>query len=210
MDAATNRRARSGRQKPVAQTPKGSDRWEQIVETSAQIFQEKTFDATSLQDIADAVGIHKGSLYHYIGTKEDLLYAVVDKAHQGTRVANTRWRSLTEEPLEAIRAFVEDHTRASIDLLVYAAVYFRDSGALDPERREAILTARDRYQGQLRDLVIAAAEAGLLRDGIDPSFATLVLFGMMNWIYYWYREDGPMTPDEIVHMLGDYAIASLT
>lgn len=191
-------------------TPRRADRREQMVDAAARIFQAKGYDATSLQDIADAIGIQKGSLYHYIETKEDLLYAVIEEAHNGTERGNTRWRSLVDDPLAAIRAFIEDHTRASIDHLVYAAVYFRDSEALDERRRSEILAARDRYQGELRQLVASAAKAGKLRKGIDPSFATLVLFGMMNWIYYWYRPQGPMSPDDIVRSLGDYAIASLT
>jgi AcrR family transcriptional regulator len=193
----------------IRRTPRRRDRYEQMVEVAAEVFSERGYDGASVQDVADAVGILKGSFYHYIDTKEDLLFAVIQKAHQGTAEGNTAWREIEDDGLAAIRAWVEGHLRSSLDHLVYAAVYFRDAGALAPERHAEIIRARDEYQSDLRKLVEKAAKAGELREGVNPSLATLGLFGMLNWIYYWYRADGPLTPEEVVTGLADQAMASL-
>jgi len=187
---------------------RGADRRRKLIDAAALTFRAKGYDATSLQDIADAVGIQKGSLYHYIETKEDLLYSVVDAVHTEMHTANSAWRE-AEAPLDRIRAFVEGHVQFSIDNLVYAEVYFRDFRALSEERKTHIIAARDRYEGALRSLVEDAIAQGVVREGITPAMATRVLFGMMNWLYYWYRPDGPLSPEEIVAAIRDYALASL-
>jgi AcrR family transcriptional regulator len=194
---------------PIRRTPRRRDRYEQMVEVAAEVFKEKGYDGASVQDVADAVGILKGSFYHYIDTKEDLLFAVIQKAHKGTAEGNTAWREVEEQGLPQIRAWVEGHLSSSFDHLVYAAVYFRDAEALAPERYAEIIRARDEYQSDLRKLVEKAAKRKELRKGVNPSLATLGLFGMLNWIYYWYRPDGPLKPEEVVTGLADQAMASL-
>ncbi|HVW46345.1 MAG TPA: TetR/AcrR family transcriptional regulator [Solirubrobacterales bacterium] len=194
----------------IRRTPRRKDRFEQMVSVAAEVFQQKGYDGASLQEIADAVGILKGSFYHYIDTKEDLLFEVIKKAHEGTASGNTAWVEFESEPLVAIRVWIEGHVRSSIDHLVYAAVYFREIDALAPERRDAINKSRSAYERQLRSLVEAAIDRGETRAGINPRLATMALFGMMNWIYYWYRPRGSLSVDEIVRGLADQGVASLT
>jgi AcrR family transcriptional regulator len=193
----------------IRRTPRRKDRFEQMVSVAAEVFQQKGYDGASLQDIADAVGILKGSFYHYIDTKEDLLFQVISKAHEGTASGNNAWHEVEDEPLVAIRAWVEGHIRSSLDHLVYAAVYFREVDALAPERRAEINKARNAYERQLRTLVERALEGGELREGINPKLATVALFGMMNWVYYWYRPRGALSAEEIITGLADQAVASL-
>jgi TetR/AcrR family transcriptional regulator, cholesterol catabolism regulator len=193
----------------IRRTPRRKDRFEQMVSVAAEVFQQKGYDGASLQDIADAVGILKGSFYHYIDTKEDLLFQVISKAHEGTASGNTAWREREDEPLAAIRLWVEGHIRSSLDHLVYAAVYFREIDALAPERRAEINKSRNAYERQLRTLVERAAENGELRDGINPKLATVAVFGMINWVYYWYRPRGALSAEEIISGLADQAVASL-
>lgn len=185
------------------------DRYEMLIDTAAEIFRRKGYDATSLQEIADEVGLLKGSLYHYIDTKEDLLFAIIQRNHELITNGNQAWREVTDDPIRAIRTFVEGHMRQSLRNQTYSAVYFRDFRALSPERAEAIIASRDAYEAQFRSLIQAAIDAGLLRPGVTPAFAARAIFGMVNWLYYWYRPDGPLPEDEVITQLADYAIASL-
>jgi AcrR family transcriptional regulator len=180
-----------------------------LIDTSAALFRVSGYDGTALQDIADAVGIQKGSLYHYIDTKEDLLFAVVREVHERTANSNIAWKAIEGDPVGALRAFIEGHIRASIENLTFAEVYFRDFRALTSDRKAEIIDSRDQYEHQLRSLISDALTAGLIRGDVNPSLATRVVFGIINWIYYWYRPDGALGPEEIVAALSQYCIAAL-
>jgi TetR/AcrR family transcriptional regulator, cholesterol catabolism regulator len=189
---------------------RGADRQRQLIAAAAKIFRAKGYDATSLQDLADAIGIQKGSVYHYIRTKEDLLFAIIDNLHKQMLELNVAWKTLDGDPLARIRSFVEGHVRASIPNLEHAEIYFRDFRALDRDHMIAINESRDRYEGQLRSLIQDAADQGLLRENLDAAFATRMIFGMVNWVFYWYRNDGPYGLNKVIDETGVYAIASLS
>lgn len=191
-------------------TARRFDRYEMLITSAAEIFRSNGYDATSLQQIADEVGILKGSLYHYIDTKEDLLFAIIQRNHEHIIGGNTEWRDLTDEPLTAIRSFVEGHLRLALWNPTFSEVFVRDFRALSPERAKEIRVAQEAYDAQFRGLVQAALDAGLLREGVEPAFAARAVFGMTNWIPYWYRPGGSLSVDEVVSKLADYAMASLT
>jgi AcrR family transcriptional regulator len=197
----------------ISQKPapgRGADRQRQLVVAATHIFRMKGYDATSLQDLADAIGIQKGSVYHYIRTKEDLLFLIIDNLHKQMLRLNVEWQTPDLDPLAQIRVFVQGHIMASLENLEPAEIYFRDFRALSAKHKKAINRSRDKYESQLRSLVASAADAGLLRPGVDPGFATRMIFGMMNWVFYWYRPNGPISVKELTAQVGEYAIASLT
>ena len=100
-------------------------RHEEILEAAARVFHEKGYESTSIQDIADAVGILKGSLYYYIDSKEDLLYEILEGIH-GEALAEVRQAAAEGEPLERIRAFVAAHIHHNAENLVKMALFFQD------------------------------------------------------------------------------------
>lgn len=189
---------------------RGADRQRQLLAAAVQIFRTQGYDATSLQDLADAIGIQKGSVYHYIRTKEDLLFAIIDNVHKQMFRLNVAWMAPEGDPLQRIRSFIEGHVKASVANLEGAEIYFRDFRALNAEHKASIIEIRDVYEGQLRSLIQDAAEQGELRPQIDPAFATRMVFGMINWVFFWYRPAGPSGLDELIDEIGTYAIASLT
>jgi TetR/AcrR family transcriptional regulator, cholesterol catabolism regulator len=190
-------------------TPRRFDRYELIIDSSAEIFRRKGYDATGLQEIADEVGILKGSLYHYIETKEDLLFAIIQRNHERITTQNKAWREFRGDPIAAIRSFVEGHMRESLKNQTYSEVYVRDFRALSPARAKEIMKIQDAYDQEFRALIQSAVDAGLLRPGVNPAFASRAVFGMTNWIYYWYRPTGSLSAEEVVEQLADYAMASL-
>src|SRR3954471_18714428 len=85
-------------------------RQQEILEAAARVFHEKGYESTSIQDIADAVGILKGSLYYYIDSKEDLLYEILEGIH-AEALESVRKATAEGDPLQRIRAFVAAHIR---------------------------------------------------------------------------------------------------
>ena len=185
------------------------DRSELIVDAAAEIFRRKGYDATSLQEIADEVGILKGSMYHYIATKEDLLFAIIQRNHERIITGNQGWRALADDPVAALRSFIEGHLRESLARLTDTIVFVRDFRALSADRAEEIVARQHDYDQEFRSLVQQAVDQGRLRPGVTPEFAARAVFGMVNWVHYWYAADGRLTAEEVVQELATYAMASL-
>lgn len=199
--------AKGGAPTKQARTAKRFDRYEVLIEAAADIFQRQGYDATSLQQIADAVGILKGSVYHYIDTKEDLLYAIIERNHDQITQNNSQWRELVQDPMAALESFIAGHLRESMRNPVYTSVFIRDFRALSSERSQVIRKTQDAYAAEFRDLVVAARDQGRLRSDVEPAWASRAVFGMTNWVSYWFKPGADV--ETAVSQMTRYALASL-
>jgi TetR/AcrR family transcriptional regulator, cholesterol catabolism regulator len=185
------------------------DRRQEILTAAARIFHRKGYDATSIQEVAEAVGMLKGSLYYYIDSKEDLLYGVIERAHrlgnEGREQASVEGDSAVSQLRRTIRA----HVRNNLEHLADIGVFFHDFRSLGPERRQAIVAERDDYERFIRGLIERGQEEGSLDPDVHPKLATMALLGAMNWVYQWYRDDGPRSPDEIADAFADVALGGV-
>ena len=128
-------------------------RQQEILEAAARVFHEKGYESTSIQDIADSVGILKGSLYYYITSKEDLLFEIIQGVHEEALKNLDRTAAVEGDALQKIRAFVVVHFTHNAHNLVKMAVFFQDFRSLNGERRQLIVEERDLYDSFLRDLI---------------------------------------------------------
>lgn len=181
-----------------------------IIDAAATRFRDQGYAATKLSEIAEDVGILKGSLYHYIDTKEDLLFAIIDRNHERIINGNYLWRDLRDDPMAALESFVREHIRNYLANRVDSEVYIRDFRALGGPRKDKILAAQAQYDGDFRDLVESAHAAGLLRPDVTPGYASRAVFGIANWMLFWYDADGSDSVDTVLGRLTRYALASLT
>lgn len=195
----------------LASAPNRAPREQQIIDAAAVVFHEKGYDASTIQDIADAVGILKGSLYYYIDSKEDLLFEVLRDAHHDSMRHLAHWQQVDGDVLLRLRAFIEGHVRANILNHIKAGVFFHDFRSLSPERQRAIIHDRDAYDAYARDLIRQGQADGLIAPEVDAKMAALALMGMMNWVYQWYRPDdeGGSTPEEVARAFTDFAVFGL-
>lgn len=184
-------------------------RRQEILQAAAQVFHEKGYESTSIQDIADAVGILKGSLYYYITSKEDLLFEIIQGVHEEALANLAKIRDLDGGALQRIRAFVVVHFTHSATNRVRMAVFVQDFRSLQGRRREIIVEERDLYDTFLRDLIRQAQEEGTVCPDIAPKTAAITVLGMMNWIYQWYRPGGDLSVAEIANAYGDFVVAGL-
>lgn len=213
-DAATGAPAsmpRSGRKVTTSnrQSPRksGDERWKELLEVSARMFADRGYAATSLQHIADELGMLKGSLYYYIKTKDDLLYEVIRGVYwEG--VAN--FRRITTGPGDAVDRLehaIQGHVRYLIDNITATTVFLHEFDQLSSGRREELSALG--YTEQLRDLIRAGQAEGSIRPEIDASMAALAVLGATNWIYRWYRDPGSWEPDEIGRQFADIFVSGL-
>lgn len=183
-------------------------RWYELLDISARIFARKGYKSTTLQDIADEFGVLKGSLYHYIKGKDDLLFEVVSTVY-ARGLGNLR--SIAEsdlDPVERLRAVIRGHVLHLIDNLVETTVLLHEIDQL-PEERRSDVPVRD-YQQLIADLVADAVAAdGRFKPRIDPQLAALAALGATNWIYRWYRPNGNRSPAQIADQFADHLVDGL-
>lgn len=184
-------------------------RQQEILEAAARVFHEKGYESTSIQDIADSVGILKGSLYYYITSKEDLLFEIIQGVHEEALKNLDRTAEVEGDALQKIRAFVVIHFTHNAVNLVKMAVFFQDFRSLNGERRRVIVEERDLYDNFLRDLIRQGQDEGIVCPDIEPKLAAITVLGMMNWIYHWYRPGGERSAAEIANAYADFVIAGL-
>lgn len=172
--------------------PADNVRWREVVDAAAECFHRKGYAGTSIHDVASAVGLLKGSLYHYIRSKDDLLFAVVREHHEAVFANVERVKSLDASYVEKLRAFIRWHVEYNAANWQRAGVFYHEFRYLSAERLAAIVDARDAYERELRTLIAEGAQAGEIRADVDPKLIAFVVLGVLNSLHQWYRPDGPL------------------
>lgn len=186
----------------------GLQRRDQILVAAEGLFARHGFPTTSVRDIADALGIQAGSLYAHIETKEDLLWEIVNAAADRFFAAAEPIAASDLLPIEKLRRVMAAHVGVITDSTASASVYSTQWRHLTEPRRNAFAARRDAYEEIVRRLVHDCIREGTFAD-VDEKFATLLILSSMNWIYQWYRPDGPMAPEEIAAKLTDMLFRGL-
>src|SRR5436305_1030832 len=173
------------------------ERSEEVYGAALRLFTEKGYHATSMQDIAAAVGLYKGSLYHYIGGKEDLLVQVFERA-MGTLLADVE-RIVADtslRPSAQLRLIVQAHVSCVADNLDALTVYLHEFRALAGESLANVRAQRDRYAHLVADTIGRGVRLGEFETA-DVTITTLGLLGMCNWVCQWYQPGGRLGPAQI-------------
>lgn len=169
-----------------------SARRTEVTREAARLFAEKGYHGTSIGDLADALGMQKGSVYSHIDSKGDLLWQV---AREGSEAFHAALDGVPEEgpAVERIRAALRAHLRVVVEQLHVATVFIREWRYLEGEQREVFLRERRRYEERFRALFREGRERGELRTDLDDATAALLALSAANWAYTWIREDTDTT-----------------
>ncbi len=191
-----------------ATPPKKRER--EIIDAAAEIFHRNGYADTSVQDVAEAVGILKGSLYYYIDSKEDLLYRVLLEVHEDAEGILDLISAMTDvTPLDRIAAYVKRHVEYNVRNVTKVAVYYHDFDLLSAERRNDIRQHRRQYENFLENLIRDAQAAGEVAKDADPRVLAYCMFGTMNWTYTWYRPNGRVSVAELCDMIAQFTVNGL-
>jgi AcrR family transcriptional regulator len=187
----------------------GAERSEEVYAAALRLFREKGYHATSMQDIAQAVGLYKGSLYHYIGSKEDLLVRVFERG-MGALLTEVERIAGDESlaPSAQLRQVIGAHVEAVASNLDALTVYLHEWRALAGESLASVRSQRERYMALLSEIVLRGVRVGEF-EVADARIATLGVLGMCNWLCQWYRPGGRLTPPEIAAHFADLVLRGL-
>ncbi len=180
---------------------------EAILRTAASAFRRSGFHGASTREIASALGMTKGNLYHYFRDKEQILFACHDRS------LDLMLRSLEEversslAPEEQLRQLIRRHVEVMIDGLGGSAMAL-EFGSLSPPLLRRVIAKRDAYEAGFRRILSRGAARGSFRR-VDPKVIALAILGSINWVARWYRLEGPMRPAEVGEAFADYFVRGL-
>ncbi|MGH2938819.1 MAG: TetR/AcrR family transcriptional regulator [Solirubrobacterales bacterium] len=178
-----------------------------MLEAAGKVFAERGYSEASVQDVADALGILKGSLYHYIETKEDLLFWLLEEVHRD--VEEILGRIEAEEgldPLERLQSYVREQVEYNLANLQRISIYYHDMDRLSADRLKRILDQRHAHERFVNKLIREAQDQGLADASLDARVLTNCLFGTVIWTYRWYRPNGKISRDRIATLCADFAL----
>jgi len=163
-----------------------STRRDELAGVAAKLFAERGFHGTSMGDIAEALGVQKGSLYSLTSSKQDLLERAM---RDGAEAFHAGLDAIPDDlpAVERIRLALRAHLRVVSQQLEVATVFTREWRFLDDDRRGEIVAERRRYEDRVRGLFRDGVESGELRSDLDVSAATLLVLSAANWAYTWLQ-----------------------
>ncbi len=174
---------------------------EALMQQAALAFRERGFYATSMEDIATALGVTKGALYRYIKNKQEILFECFLSS---SRIGNAALKMANEHDGDGLSKlgvfiiyFVENYLEHNT-----AGGAMVDIDALFPEQRKEIIAGRDRIDRELRKLLVLGIEDGSIVTR-DAKLAELTLMGSINWIPSWYSPSGNWKPREIAETVAE-------
>ena len=186
-----------------------STRRDEVVAAAARLFSERGYHGTSIQHLADALGLQKGSIYAHVGSKEDLLLAVVNDG--ADRFLERGEKALAMEALAVVRLrrLLVSHVETAIEHLEAATVFLNEWRYLSEPKRAEVKTKRDRYEAIVREIIQDGIDRGEFRGDVNVRFAARLVLSAGNWTYAWFRPGGELGPTEIGERFADLLIRGL-
>lgn len=183
---------------------------QEIISVAAYLFKEKGYRATTLEDIAAAVGMLKGSLYYYIRSKDELLYLVV---RDPIRQAYSKLDEIvnSDAPVVAkIAQAVANHIESFHEHYPHIAVYLHDYHHLMKQLQKNAIETPKHYQRLWAELLQQGVESGVLRNDLHVKITAYAVLGMCNWVYRWYNPNGALSAQEIAEIFTKLVLEGLT
>ncbi|MCJ7823352.1 MAG: TetR/AcrR family transcriptional regulator, partial [Anaerolineales bacterium] len=179
-----------------------------IIQAAAQIFRQKGYHGTSMQDIADAVHLQKASLYHHITGKQEILVAILDQALELLIDDMQAVVNSTHTPQEKIRLAMRTYVHRLTQDLDLATVLLMEHRSLDEELRAIHIERRDRFEALWRGIVEEGIDSSVFRP-VDARLTSFAFLGVLNWMITWYRHEGSLSGEQIADRFADLLLAGL-
>ncbi len=189
------------------------ERLAQIYKVAARIFCEKGFDATSMDEIAEAVGITKAGIYHYVSGKKELLFAIMNYGMDLLDKEVIEPGRAIPDAEERLRSIIANHARiitsgSTAEGYNPITIINDEVAGLTPAQRRKIIQRKRDYLDLVRETFEQLKDEGKLRD-IDITVAAFSLFGMMLWLSRWFRPGGRLSSEQVVEELSKIAMGGV-
>jgi AcrR family transcriptional regulator len=187
-----------------------SSRREQLRAAAATVFAQRGYHGASMQDVADAVGIRKASVYKHYASKQDLLFALLETAHGQGNVLRRDIRAHPGPPAGRLHEYLRRHVLWHLDDPALLDVCLREwESPANADRRALVARRRRTYERFLRGLVRDCQVSGEADPRIDPRHASLFVLGAVTSAASWVSDPTPETADEVARAAADLAIVAI-
>lgn len=180
----------------------------EILDAAIQAFREKGYHATTLEDIADRLGVRNTALYHYFPDKEAILYECHREALVEVMGLLDRARQHDASPTAQLQFLIREHVRVMTDTLSGSSLAF-EVHSLEPEHEAEVIEQRDKYERGLRRIIEAGIEAGEFRP-VDPKMTVFAVLGAINWIARWFNPDGAARSPALGTAFANHLVGGIT
>ena len=182
---------------------------QRLLAVATRLFAEQGFETTSVQQVVDAAGVTKGAMYHYFGSKDELLYEIYARVLR-VQTARMEVAAAGDEPvrerLHAVAADVVATTAANLDDTV---IFFRSMHLLHPDKQAEVRAERRRYHERVRQLIQEGQRAGVFRADKQAELVVDFFFGAVHHLGTWFRQEGELTGEEVGRQFADLLLTSL-
>jgi AcrR family transcriptional regulator len=178
-----------------------------VLRAAIDLFNRKGYDATSIGDVAEELGVTKSAVYHHVPSKEHLLSEALDEALAGLEATVDAAVAAEGSAYERLRGVVRRSVEVLVDHQPAVTLLLRVHGNTHIEN--AALRRRRGIDARLAELVGQAADEGALRADLDPDLVSRLLFGMINSLVEWYRPEGPVEATDLADAITALAFEGL-
>ncbi|TNC19350.1 TetR/AcrR family transcriptional regulator [Amycolatopsis alkalitolerans] len=180
-----------------------------LLSAATKLFAQKGFDRTSVQEIVAAAGVTKGAMYHYFGSKDDLLSEIYGRVLR-LQTEQLEKVAVTEAPVpERLRRAAVDVVVSTIENLDDTKIFLQSMHHLAPEKSRAVRAERRRYHERFRSLIEEGQRAGALRADKPADIVVDFFFGAVHHLGAWYRSGGRLSAREVGEHYADLLLSSL-
>lgn len=177
----------------------------ELLEAAAALYAEQGYRATSMNDLANRVGLSKPALYYYVRGKEDLLIELYEEVLRASTDSVAAIEAATLRAIDALREVLVQRVVYTCEHQALLRVFFEEEAGLPRPALEVVLRSRRRYEDAVIAIALRAAEEDDLEIGVTPRIYVNALLGAANWVYKWYDPAGRLGP----RSLGEEIAAAL-
>jgi len=185
-----------------------NERLAEVYRTAAQIILRKGYDATSISDIANALGMTKAGLYHYINGKKELLFDIMNFGLDELEEEVATPAASIADPVERLHFIIASHAQLVTRGQGAITILVDEITALTPAQNRIITRRKREYFDRLRALLNTIKEQGKLQD-VDTTAATFSVLGMISWLSRWFRQNGALTQEQVAEQIAKIAFSGL-
>ena len=179
-----------------------SERRAELERAATQLFARRGYHAASMEALAQAVGLRRGSLYTHIAGKSELLAATVEHGSEAFNDAlDAGLAAAPDDDAVRLRRALSAHIGVVASQPDAAACFLWEWRHLEGSERERAIALRDAYEARIRELLEDGVASGALRADLDTPYATLAFLSLGNWTATWYRPGGRLTPAAVADRL---------
>jgi AcrR family transcriptional regulator len=181
---------------------------QEILRTAARLFQQQGYDGTSMNDVAAALKLSKGGLYHHFQSKDEILFNLMDHAMDITQERVINGVRGIADPEARLRALIRLHINVVLSVRDREiTVMLHENHPLPPPLRKRINTRKKDYVHFVEKLIAEVQSVRGGKSNVNPRAAAFALLGMINWIYQWYRPEGKLQEENLAQQYTDIFFA---